>query len=176
MLMSDKHNHAFDPTAFLTNVGPGRKIIELQPEQTFFTQDDPADSVYYLREGRAKLSVISASGKQATIALLCPGDFFGEDSLTAKPGLRMATAMAVNTCTAVKIPKEELLRYLHQSLLSANNSSRLWWPAKSAPRPTWSIRSSTPAKSAWRAPCSEWRNPGSPTRPIPSSLRSRTRL
>jgi CRP-like cAMP-binding protein len=114
MLMSDKHNRAFDPTAFLTGVGPGRKIVELQPEQTFFTQDDPADSVFYLKEGRAKLCVVSASGKQATIVLLSPGDFFGEDSLTDVPGLRMATAMAVNTCTAVKIQKEELVRLMHQ--------------------------------------------------------------
>ncbi|MGP8269715.1 MAG: Crp/Fnr family transcriptional regulator [Terracidiphilus sp.] len=111
--MSEKHNHAFDPSAFLTSVGPGRKIVELQPEQTFFTQDDPADSIFFLKEGRAKLSVVSASGKQATIVLLGPGDFFGEDSLTEDPGLRMATAMAVNTCTALKIQKEELIRFMH---------------------------------------------------------------
>jgi CRP-like cAMP-binding protein len=114
MLMSDKHSHAFDSTAFLSSVGPGRKIVELQPEQTFFTQDDPADSIFYLKEGRAKLSVVSASGKRATIVLLGPGDFFGEDSLTAVPGLRMAAAVAVNTCTALKIHREELIRFMHQ--------------------------------------------------------------
>lgn len=112
--MSDKHNHAFDPTAFLSSVGPGRKIAELEPEQIFFNRDDPADSIYYLKKGRAKLSVVSASGKQATITLLFPGDFFGEDSLTAAPGLRMATAMAVNTCTALKIQRDEMVRFMHQ--------------------------------------------------------------
>jgi CRP-like cAMP-binding protein len=114
MLMSDKHNHAFDPTAFLSSVGLGRRIVEMEPEQTFFTQDDPADSIYYLKGGRAKLSVVSASGKQATITLLFPGDFFGEDSLMAVPGLRMATAMAVNTCTALKVQRDVMIRFMHQ--------------------------------------------------------------
>jgi CRP-like cAMP-binding protein len=113
MLMSDKDNNAFGP-AFLSSVGLGRRIVELEPEQTFFTQVDPADSIYYLKEGRAKLTVVSANGKQATLTLLSPGDFFGEDSLAAEPGLRVATATAVNTCVALKIKREEMIRVMHQ--------------------------------------------------------------
>jgi CRP-like cAMP-binding protein len=113
MSMSDKDNKALDP-AFLSNVGLGRRIVELEPEQAFFTQVDPADSIFYLKEGRAKLTVVSANGKQATITLLYPGDFFGEDSLVSEPGLRVATATAVNTCIALKINREEMIRVMHQ--------------------------------------------------------------
>jgi CRP/FNR family transcriptional regulator, cyclic AMP receptor protein len=113
MLISDKDSNAFGP-AFLSSVGLGRRIVELEPEQSFFTQVDPADSIFYLKEGRAKLTVVSANGKQATITLLSPGDFFGEDSLVAEPGLRVATATAVNTCVALKIKREEMIRAMHQ--------------------------------------------------------------
>jgi CRP-like cAMP-binding protein len=113
MLMSDKDNKAFDPV-FLSSVGLGRRIFAQEPEQIFYTQVDPADSIFYLMEGHAKLTVVSANGKQATITLLYPGDFFGEDSLAAEPGLRMTTATAVNTCIALKIKREEMIRVMHQ--------------------------------------------------------------
>lgn len=112
--MTDKDNKTFDPTAFLTGVGLGRRIVELEPEQSFFAQGDPADSVFYMKDGRAKLTVVSANGKQATITLLAPGDFFGEDSLVAVPKQRVATAAAVNTCTALKIKREEMIGMLHR--------------------------------------------------------------
>jgi len=111
--MSDRDNKALDPT-FLFSVGLGRRIVELEPEQTFFTQVDSADSIFYLKEGRAKLTVVSESGKQAVITILYPGDFFGEDSLVAEPGLRLATVTAVNTCIALKISRESMIRVMHQ--------------------------------------------------------------
>jgi CRP/FNR family cyclic AMP-dependent transcriptional regulator len=104
----------FDSVAFLSSVGLGRKIVEVEPEQTFFTQGDAADSVYCLQSGRAKLSVISGKGKQATIALLYPGDFFGEESLGAGPAQRVATATAVNNCNSLKIKREDMIRTLHE--------------------------------------------------------------
>jgi CRP-like cAMP-binding protein len=114
MMMGDKREEGFAPAAFLASVGFGRRIVELEPGDTFFTQEDSADSVFCLKQGRAKISVISEKGKQATITLLYPGDFFGEESLGTEPGLRMATAMAVNRCTAFKIKREEMIRVLHQ--------------------------------------------------------------
>jgi CRP-like cAMP-binding protein len=90
------------------------KTVTLEAEQSFFTQGDPADSVIYLQQGRATLSVVSESGKQATIMLISPGDFFGEESLGAVPGVRMSTVIALNTCTAVKIQREEMIRFMHE--------------------------------------------------------------
>jgi len=100
--------------AFLIHAGLGRKIVELEPEQNFFTQGDPADAVFFLEKGRAKLSVVSKMGKQATIALLSPGGFFGEESLAAVSAVRNATAIAVNTCTALRIKREDMTRIMHQ--------------------------------------------------------------
>ena len=103
----------FDPAAFLANSGLGRTIIELKPKQTFFRQGDPADSVYYLQKGRAKVTVVSQRGKEATITLLSATDFVGEESLAAIAGLRMATATAVNTCTVLKVSRNEMVRVMH---------------------------------------------------------------
>src|ERR1035437_2229817 len=74
---------AFDTAAFLASAGLGRRIVQLAPKQTFFSQGDPADSVFYLQKGRAKVTVVSAIGKEATITLLSAGDFIGEGALAA---------------------------------------------------------------------------------------------
>ena len=103
----------FDCAAFLANSGLGRKIVQLVPKETFFSQGDPADAVFYLQTGRAKLTVVSQNGKEATITLLSVGDFVGEESLASIPGLRLATASAVNTCVALKITREEMTRVMH---------------------------------------------------------------
>jgi len=103
----------FDCAAFLANAGLGRRIVELQPKETFFSQGDPADTVFYLQTGRAKLTVVSQAGKEATITLLADGDFVGEESLASIPGLRLATASAVNSCTALKITRDEMTRVMH---------------------------------------------------------------
>jgi CRP/FNR family cyclic AMP-dependent transcriptional regulator len=85
----------FDVAAFLASAGLGRRIILLAPEDAFFSQGEPADSVFYLQKGRAKVSVVSAAGKEATITLLSAGDFVGEETLAAVTGLRLATAIAI---------------------------------------------------------------------------------
>jgi CRP/FNR family cyclic AMP-dependent transcriptional regulator len=107
-------NPKFDTSAFLTHAGLGRRIIELKSKQTFFSQGDPADSVFYLQKGGAKLTVVSENGKEATIALLTAGDFIGEESLAAVPGLRLATATAANACTALVIGRVEMIRVMHE--------------------------------------------------------------
>jgi CRP/FNR family cyclic AMP-dependent transcriptional regulator len=104
---------AFDSGAFLANAGLGRTIIELKAKQTFFCQGDTADSVFYLQKGRARVTVVSQSGKEATITLLSASDFVGEESLATIDGLHMATATAVNTCTALKISRDEMIRVMH---------------------------------------------------------------
>jgi CRP/FNR family cyclic AMP-dependent transcriptional regulator len=113
-ILPRKTNIEFDPGAFLANAGLGRTIIELKPKETFFCQGDPADSVYYLQKGRARVTVVSQSGKEATITLLSASDFVGEESLATILGLHMATATAVNTCTALKIGRAEMIRVMHE--------------------------------------------------------------
>jgi CRP-like cAMP-binding protein len=114
MLMTDKHISPFDPAVFLASAGLGRRIIEVKPNQAFYVQGDPADSVFYLQSGRAKLTVVSHEGKEATITLLSAGDFVGEGALAAVPGLRLSTATAINTCAALKINREEMVRVMHE--------------------------------------------------------------
>ncbi len=103
----------FDPISYLAHAGIGRRITDLKPKEAFFSQGDPADSVYYLQSGRAKLTVVSHEGKEATITLLSIGDFVGEESLAAVPGLRLSTATAISACTALKISREEMIRVMH---------------------------------------------------------------
>jgi CRP-like cAMP-binding protein len=114
MTTTDQNNVTFDPISYLARAGVGRRITDLVPGETFFTQGDPADSVYYLQSGRAKLTVVSHQGKEATITLLSGGDFVGEESLAAVPGLRLATATALNTCVALRIAREEMIQVMHQ--------------------------------------------------------------
>src|SRR5450756_2067277 len=103
----------FDPAAFLANSGVGRRVVRLKSKQTFFVQGTPADSIYYLQQGRARLTVVSSNGKEATITLLSPGDFVGEESIAAVAGLRVATATAITACTALKIDGDEMIRVMH---------------------------------------------------------------
>jgi CRP-like cAMP-binding protein len=110
----------FDPAAFLASAGLGRRIIELKEKEAFFTQGDPTDSVFYLQKGRARLTVVSQGGKEATITLLSAGDFVGEECIAAIPGLRLATATAVNNCTALKIGRAEMVRVMHEEAAFAD--------------------------------------------------------
>jgi CRP-like cAMP-binding protein len=112
--MSDLMQARFDPAIFLAQAGLGRRTVQLRPKRVFFSQGDPADCVFYLQSGRAKLTVISKTGKEATIALLTAGDFVGEESMAQTPGLRMATATAMSSCTALKIERTEMIRALRE--------------------------------------------------------------
>ena len=112
--MADVTQIKFDPAAFLAEAGLGRRIVLLKPKEAFFTQGDAADCVFYIQSGRAKLTVISKEGKEATIALLSAGNFIGEESMAGTPGLRMATATAVTQCSALKIERSEMIRVMHE--------------------------------------------------------------
>jgi CRP-like cAMP-binding protein len=102
----------FDAAAFLAAEGPGRSISNYTAKQIFFSQGGPADSVFYLQTGRAKLTVISKGGKEATVTLLAAGDFFGEESMAGAGTLRTVTALAITACTVLKIATAEILRVL----------------------------------------------------------------
>jgi CRP-like cAMP-binding protein len=103
----------FDIAAFLVRAGLGRKVVQLPPKQAFFSQGDPADAVFYLQKGRAKVTVVSSAGKEATITLLADGDFVGEEALATVAGTRLATATAITGCSALKIGREEMIRAMH---------------------------------------------------------------
>jgi CRP/FNR family cyclic AMP-dependent transcriptional regulator len=104
----------FDSAAFLASSGLGRRLVRLRAKQTFFTQGHAADSIFYIHTGRAKLTVVSKSGKEATISLLGAGDFIGEESIAALAGLRVATATALTACTVLRIEKMEMIRVMHE--------------------------------------------------------------
>jgi CRP-like cAMP-binding protein len=104
----------FNLAVFLEEAGVGRRVVHLQPKQIFFSQGDAADSIFYLRTGRAKLTVLSPDGKEATVALLSAGEFIGEESLASVGALHMATATAIAVCTALKIAREEMIRVMHE--------------------------------------------------------------
>ncbi len=105
---------AFDPEAFLASAGLGRRIVQLKARDAFFSQGAEADSIFYLQKGQAKLTVVSAAGKEATITLLSAGDFVGEESIAGAMGLRLATATAISSCTALKIERSEMIRVMHE--------------------------------------------------------------
>jgi CRP/FNR family cyclic AMP-dependent transcriptional regulator len=103
-----------DLAAFLATAGVGRRIVQLKPKQALFSQGSSADSIFYLQTGRAKLTVVSQDGKEATIALLAAREFIGEESLASVGGLHMATATAITACTALEIKREEMIRLMHE--------------------------------------------------------------
>jgi len=112
--MAKTKKSTFDPAVFLANTGLGRRIVSMKAKQAFFTQGGVADCVFYLQSGRAKLTVVSAVGKEATITLLAPGEFVGEECIAGAMGLRMATATAITNCVALKIEREEMVRVLRE--------------------------------------------------------------
>jgi CRP/FNR family cyclic AMP-dependent transcriptional regulator len=106
------HQHAFDPHTFLAKVGAGRAIVACQKQSPIFAQGDVADAVFYIQDGRVMLSVVSARGKEAVIAILEAQTFFGEGCLAGQPR-RMAAATAITDCSLMRIEKHVMLRVLH---------------------------------------------------------------
>jgi CRP/FNR family transcriptional regulator, cyclic AMP receptor protein len=109
-----KPTKLFDPKEFLANAGIGRVIHQYGAKQIIFSQGKPADAVYFIQEGRVRLSVVSKQGKEATIALLGAGDFLGEGCIASDQPVHMATATATTACSVLKIEKKVMLRTLHE--------------------------------------------------------------
>jgi CRP-like cAMP-binding protein len=104
---------AFDLREFLDTAGVSRRVLRLARRAAVFAQGAQANSVFYIQEGAVKLSVLSSSGKEAVVAMLGPGDFFGEGCLAGQP-LRMGTAVTVVQTTVLRIAKREMIRALHE--------------------------------------------------------------
>src|ERR1700736_2303368 len=108
-----KEKHAFDSQAFLDSAGVARKVVEYRRSQKIYSQGDPATSVIYIQKGGVKLSVVNEVGKEAVVAILGPGDFFGEGCLAGQT-ICMGTATAITLTTALTIGKNEMVRVLHE--------------------------------------------------------------
>ena len=104
----------FDSKTFLAQPGSGRTLLQYSKNQVIFAQGDTCDAVFYVQRGRIKLTVLSTRGKEGTIALLGPGDFLGEGSVTSDQPLCPSFATAVTDCWVLRIEREEMLRVLHQ--------------------------------------------------------------
>ena len=111
--MKRKRKLPFDPKAFLSKVNGGRAISDYRKDQIVYMQGDLADSVFYVQSGKVKKTVVSEQGKEAVVALLETGDFFGEGCLTGQP-LRLATVSAMTECVIVQITKADITRVIHE--------------------------------------------------------------
>jgi CRP-like cAMP-binding protein len=103
----------FDPGAFLATIGDGRKILTIAKKQGIFAQGDAADSVFYILQGKVRLTVVSKIGKEATIAILGAGSFFGEGSLAGQ-ALRIGSAATMTDCELLRIEKKAMMNTLHR--------------------------------------------------------------
>jgi CRP/FNR family cyclic AMP-dependent transcriptional regulator len=112
--MDGVKNVVFDPIKYLASSGPGRRVIRFKANHVLFSQGSPADAVFYIHSGRAKLTVVSKNGKEATVTLLSGGDFVGEESAAGTGHRRTATACAITACLVLRIDSAEMVRVLHE--------------------------------------------------------------
>ena len=116
--MKSKQNSAFNAQTFLESSGIDRKIVDYRRAAVIFTQGDPCEHVLYIQKGGVKLSVLSKSGREAVVAMLGPGEFFGEGCLAGQP-VRMGNATTTTDSTILLVDKNQMIRLLHkQSALS----------------------------------------------------------
>ena len=102
----------FDPKKFLAKVGEGKTVSKYRKDQIVFSQGEAADAVFYIQQGTVKLTVVSDQGKEAVVAMLGPGHFFGEGCLNGHP-LRVATTSAVDECVITRLEKATMIATLH---------------------------------------------------------------
>jgi CRP/FNR family cyclic AMP-dependent transcriptional regulator len=112
-LVAKRGKISFDPKAFLSKVNGGRAVSDYRKDQIVYRQGEPSDSVFYIQSGKVKQTVLSEHGKEAVVALLGAGDFFGEGCLTGQP-LRLATVSAMTECVIVRITKADTIRVIHE--------------------------------------------------------------
>jgi CRP/FNR family transcriptional regulator, cyclic AMP receptor protein len=111
-IAQETHAQTVDWESLLGGLNGGKSVLEYGPDRNIFRQGDPADAVFYIKRGHVKLSVTSQQGKEAIVATLNAGDFFGEGCLAGQP-LRIATAISVSECVLMKIDKKTMTRMLH---------------------------------------------------------------
>jgi CRP/FNR family transcriptional regulator, cyclic AMP receptor protein len=110
--MGEPANDEFDAKVFIAKVGAGKKILEFHKNQHVFEQGDVADTVFYIQKGRVKLTVLSELGKEAVVAILEPGQFFGEGCMNGH-ALRIATTTAMEDCVITSITKDAMIAAIH---------------------------------------------------------------
>jgi CRP-like cAMP-binding protein len=108
-----KTKREFDPNTFLATIGTGRKSLAVPTKRTIFTQGDRADAVFYIQKGKVRLTVVSKTGREATIGILNEGSFFGEGSLAGQL-LRMGSAAAMTDCELLRVDKKAMMNALHR--------------------------------------------------------------
>ncbi|HEY8670689.1 MAG TPA: Crp/Fnr family transcriptional regulator [Terriglobales bacterium] len=113
LMAAAKKISKFDPKTFLSTLNGGRKIEAFSKKQTIFAQGDSSDGVFYIKEGKVKLTVVSKAGKEATIGILNEDAFFGEGCLTGQR-LRLCSATAMSDCSVMKIDKKSMIEVLHR--------------------------------------------------------------
>jgi CRP-like cAMP-binding protein len=111
--LKPKKKSPFDPKTFLSKMNGGQTVSDYRKNQIVFSQGDPADSVFYIHKGKAKITVLSEQGKEAVVAIVGPGDFFGEGCLAGQPR-RMATASAMTDCMIACVAKADIVRAIHE--------------------------------------------------------------
>jgi CRP-like cAMP-binding protein len=112
-VVAAKNLSKFNPKTFLSTVDGGRKIAALPKKQPIFVQGDPSDAVFYIQKGKIKLTIVSKTGKEATIGILNEGDFLGEGCLTGQP-VRLCSATAMTDCSVMRIDKKSMMEVLHR--------------------------------------------------------------
>ena len=112
LAIEPKARRGFDLNLYLESTGPARKVVKYRRKQVAFSQGDPANDVRYIQDGAIKLSVLSRIGKEAVVAILSPGDFFGEGALIGQ-SVRIETATAVVASSVLTIEREAMVRLLH---------------------------------------------------------------
>jgi CRP/FNR family transcriptional regulator, cyclic AMP receptor protein len=110
--MKHERKHTFDPKAFLAKADGGGTLSKYRKDQIVFSQGEPANAVFYIQEGTVKITVVSEQGKEAIIAILGVGDFFGEGSLAGRP-LRIATVTAMTEGVIMRLEKATMIRVIH---------------------------------------------------------------
>jgi CRP/FNR family cyclic AMP-dependent transcriptional regulator len=113
LVAASKKLSKFDTKTFLSTINGGRKIVVFSKKQAIFAQGDSADAVFYIKEGRIRLTIVSKSGKEATLGILNEGDFIGEGCLTGQTR-RLFSATAMTDCTVMRIDKKSMMDVLHR--------------------------------------------------------------
>jgi CRP/FNR family transcriptional regulator, cyclic AMP receptor protein len=108
-----KKSPEFDPNTFLATIGEGRKLMTVPKKKTIFTQGDDANAVFYIQQGKVRLTVVSKTGKEATIGIVGQGSFFGEGSLAGQVR-RMGSAAAITDCELLRVDKKAMMAALHR--------------------------------------------------------------
>jgi CRP/FNR family cyclic AMP-dependent transcriptional regulator len=113
MAMADKARRGFDPKVFLATIGEGREIVLIAKKQVIYAQGAACNGVFHIQEGMVRLAVVAKNGKEATLGILNPGDFFGEGGLAGQPQ-RMGSAIALTDCALLRIEKKAMMLALHK--------------------------------------------------------------